>query len=61
MPICPMCHSKLTRDLHVSPSILPDRLWRCEVCCDVWSERVAIQPSPEPPPSSSRMFLDDNR
>ena len=44
MPICPMCHSSLTEDLDVRPSILPDSLWRCKICGDIWRERGATRP-----------------
>jgi hypothetical protein len=62
MPICPMCHSALTEDLNVRPSILPDSLWRCQICGDVWSERSTVLPLDPPhvinadaPPRRKRM------
>jgi hypothetical protein len=48
MPICPMFHSKWTRDLDVHPSILPDSIWRCDACGDAWNEHGAGRPKPDP-------------
>jgi uncharacterized Zn finger protein len=48
MPICPMCHSSLTEDLDVRPSILPDSLWRCKNCGDIWRERGDTRPKFHP-------------
>jgi hypothetical protein len=49
MPICPMCHSTSTEDLDVRPSILPNSLWRCRICCHIWKEGGAVLPAPIPP------------
>jgi len=52
MPICPMCHSTLTVNLDVRPSILPVSLWRCTICCDIWIEGGDVRPKPiHPTPS----------
>jgi hypothetical protein len=45
-----MCHSTVTEDLDVRPSILPASLWRCEICCHVWKESGAIRPLSDQPP-----------
>jgi hypothetical protein len=49
MSICPTCHSRSTEDLDIRPSILPDSLWRCRICYEIWRERRAIRPRLDPP------------